>query len=298
MARCLVTGHEGYIGSKLIVALEAAGHQVTGVDFKTDPRRDVSYLLREDRDGDFHPFYKEFKPEYIFHLACLPRVGYSVENPVATMYNNVLQTSHLLNYAHKMGTKRVIYSGSSSVMGNGNGPQSPYGLQKLISEMECKLYSDLYGIDTVTLRYFNVYSPCQKADGPYATAIANWMHTIRNDTAPFITGTGEQRRDMAHLDDIISANIFAMEHKDEFKGQYFDVGTGENISLNEASILVKKYFPKVVFDYVSERRGDIPWAQANPEPLRKLGWVARRSITEGISECFSMLKEERQEGRS
>ena len=163
--------------------------------------------------------------------------------------NNVLITSHILNFARKVGSKRVIYSGSSSVIGNGTGPTSPYGLQKLISEMECKLYSDLYGLDTVTLRYFNVYSPCQTVDGPYATAIANWMHAIKNGEKPFITGDGEQRRDMAYLDDIVSANIFAMEHDSSFGGEHFDVGTGDNISLNEVRDIVLKHQPHVKFDY-------------------------------------------------
>ena len=103
--------------------------------------------------------------------------------------------------------------------------------------MECKLYSNLYGLDTVSLRYFNVYSPDQEADGPYATAIANWMQYIRNKKNPFITGNGKQRRDMAHLSDVVSANIFAMEHEKRFDGKNFDVGTGSNISLNELDTL-------------------------------------------------------------
>ena len=108
-----------------------------------------------------------------------------------------------------------FFSSSSSVVGNGDGPTSPYGLQKLISEMECKLYAELYGVDTVSLRYFNVYSEDQKADGPYATAIANWMQFIRDGKTPFITGTGEQRRDMLHVSDAVRANIFAMERKED-----------------------------------------------------------------------------------
>jgi len=286
MAKCLVTGHEGYIGSKLFAALEELGHQVIGIDFKNDPRKDVSKILKEDADGGFHPLYQGFRPEYIFHLACIPRVVYSVEQPVETMINNVIQTSHVLNFARKVGAKRVIYSGSSSVVGNGHGPESPYGLQKLVSEMECRLYSELYKIDTVTLRYFNVYSRCQKADGPYATAIANWMHSIREGVPPFITGDGEQRRDMAHLEDVIAANIFAMEYKSKFGGRYFDVGTGENISLNEIKEIVLKYHPHLVFEYHPPREGDVLTTAANIEPLKDLGWEPKNKIFEGIDRCF------------
>jgi len=286
MSRCLVTGHLGYIGSKVYARLQELGHEVVGIDYKDDPKQNVSRLLKEDSDGLFHPLYMKFKPEYIFHLACIPRVEYSVEKPVETMVNNVIQTSHLLNFARKVGAKRVIYSGSSSVVGNGSGPESPYGLQKLISEMECDLYAKLYGVDTVTLRYFNVYSPCQKAEGPYATAVANWMHSIREGIDPFITGTGEQRRDMAHLEDVVAANIFAMEHETNFGGKHYDVGTGTNISLNEIKEIVEKHHPSVKFEYRKERAGDVLTTKAEISPLKSLGWKPAIGIQAGIEECF------------
>jgi len=291
MSRCLVTGHKGYIGSKVYKELENQGHEVLGIDLKEEIPKDILFYLKEDDGkptikGGFHPHFRNFKPEYIFHLACIPRVAYSVEEPIKTMENNVLATSYVLNFARKVGAKRVIYSGSSSVIGNGNGPTSPYGLQKLISEMECKLYSDLYGLDTVSLRYFNVYSPCQTVDGPYATAVANWMHSIRQGINPYITGDGEQRRDMAYLDDIVSANIFAMNHKENFNGKHFDVGTGENISLNEIKNIVLSYYPDVEFDYVEERVGDVLLTKANIEPLGELGWEPKINIKKGIHTCF------------
>jgi UDP-glucose 4-epimerase len=292
MAKCLVTGHKGYIGSALYKKLEELGHEVQGIDLFTG--NNIVKDLKEYSDGSqrFHPHYYDFKPEYVFHLACIPRVAYSVKKPAETMENNVLATTYVLNFARKVGAKRVIYSGSSSVVGNGSGPASPYGLQKLISEMECKLYADLYGLDTVSLRYFNVYSPDQKASGPYATAIANWMQHIREDKDPFVTGTGNQRRDMAHLNDVVSANIFAMEYENKFGGQHFDIGTGSNISLNEIRNIVLDYFPNVNFDYIEERKGDVSYTQANVLPLKELGWVPQTQIFEGINECFKLLKKE------
>ena len=294
MAKCLVTGHKGYIGSHLFKSLQELGHEVVGIDLKEQvPTNILSYRgLKERDDGGFHPFYAKFNPDYIFHLACIPRVAHSVEQPVQTMENNVLATSIVLNYARKVGVKRVIYSGSSSVVGNGDGPSSPYGLQKLISEMECKLYSTLYGIDTVALRYFNVYSPDQKAEGPYATAVANFMQHIRENKNPFITGDGTQRRDMAHVQDVVAANIFAMEQKSSFGGQSFDVGTGANISLNEIRDIVFNYFPKVSFDYIESRKGDVLLTKADPFPLHLLGWNPKIDIVEGIHECFKALKRE------
>jgi UDP-glucose 4-epimerase len=286
VSRCLVTGYLGYIGSKVYARLQECGHEVLGIDYRDDPRQDVSKMLREDTDGLFHPLYGDFKPEYIFHLACIPRVEYSVEKPVETMINNVIQTSHLLNFARKVGTKRVIYSGSSSVVGNGAGPESPYGLQKLVSEMECELYAKLYGIDTVTLRYFNVYSACQKAEDAYATAVANWMHFIRQGRTPFITGDGEQRRDMAHVMDVVSANIFAMQYEGCFGGRHYDVGTGDNISLNEVKEIVLKYHPGLKFEYRPSRPGDVDTTRANMAPLKELGWEPAISINAGIEKCF------------
>jgi len=293
MARCLVTGHRGYIGSHLYKKLQELGHEVQGIDLFEG--HDINKDLKEYNEpmrGQFHPHYFNFKPEYIFHLACIPRVAHSIEHPTTTMENNVLCTSNVLNFAKHVGAKRVIYSGSSSVVGNGDGPMSPYALQKLISEMECKLYSDLYGLDTVSLRYFNVYSPDQKADGPYATAISNFMHHIREGKNPFITGNGEQRRDMANVKDVVSANIFAMNYEDRFNGKHFDVGTGDNISLNQIKDLVYKYFPQVKFEYVEERRGDVFLTIADMRSLKNLGWKPQINFYEGIEECFRELKNE------
>ena len=290
MARCLITGHRGYIGSKLYKKLKKLGHEVIGIDFK-EGMKDVSDVLAEDRDGKFHPHYYNFQPEYVFHMACWPRVAYSVENPVSTARNNIISGAVLLNFARKVGSvKRVIYSSSSSVVGNGNGPASPYALQKYTTELETSMYSKLYGLDTVSLRYFNVYSFDQKADDAYATAIANWMKSIKTGDRPFITGDGEQRRDMINVEDVVNANIFCMNYEDRLDGAVFDVGTGENISLNEISQTIKEYFPNLEFDYVEKRKGDIKETKADISELAKLGWQSQVSIKDGISDCFRRLK--------
>jgi UDP-glucose 4-epimerase len=208
------------------------------------------------------------------------------------MMNNVLASSWVLHYAREVGARRVIYSSSSSVVGNGDGPESPYALQKLTSEIETTLYSKLYGLDTISLRYFNVYSPDQKAGGAYATAVSNWMEYIRQNKNPFITGTGDQRRDMLNVKDAVSANIFAMEQAGEFNGAVYDIGTGENISLNEMREIVHKHFPEVIFDYVEERPGDVFATKAQPNSLAAVGWNTQVDIVEGINECFRNLRKE------
>ena len=292
MARCLVTGHKGYIGSRLFERLQELGHEVMGIDLQEDFPKDIRDFFNEDFGSKVYPAYWNFKPEYVFHLAAIPRVAYSIEEPVKTTKNNILAGSMVLNFARKVGAKRLIYAGSSSVVGNGDGPASPYALQKLYTEMECRVYSELYGLDTVTLRYFNVYSPDQQAKTAYATAVANWMQHIRDDKSPFITGDGEQRRDMANREDVVSANIFAMEYEGTFDGQQFDVGTGNNISLNEMKKIVQQHIPNVIFEYVEERKGDVRLTKANIKPLKDLGWKPKYTIEKGIHECFRRLKNE------
>lgn len=281
MSKCLITGHMGFIGSELFSTLKTAGHEVMGIDLKEG--NDILEVLKE---GNIEKRYLDFQPDYVFHLACIPRVAYSVEYPVETMRNNVLAGSLTLNYALSVGAKRVIYAGSSSVVGNGEGPASPYALQKLVTEQECRIYAQLYDIDTVTLRYFNVYSESKMDGNPYATAIAKWRYSIENNITPFITGDGEQRRDMAYLKDVVSANIFAMEQAERFNGEFYDIGTGSNISLNEIKDIILKNNPNIKFDYVAPRSGDVMFTKADIEKIKKLGWNPSMSIREGVERCF------------
>jgi len=281
MANCLVTGYKGYIGSRLYKVLEEQGHTVRGLDIVDG--NDVIEVLGDD----LNELKYDFVPEYIFHLACYPRVLYSMEHPVSTMKNNVPATSAVLSFAKRAGAKRVIYSSSSSVVGNGTGPVSPYALQKLISEWECKLYADVFGVDTVSLRYFNVYSEDQPASGPYATAVANWMKALRNNIDPFITGDGEQRRDMVHVQDVIAANIFCMNYDGMLNGAAYDVGTGSNISLNELKAIVLNEHSSIVFEDRPPRPGDVMLTKAKTAGLKQLGWEANISIISGMKSCFS-----------
>tara|TARA_R100000005_G_C4996499_1_gene203323 strand:- start:346 stop:1194 length:849 start_codon:yes stop_codon:yes gene_type:complete len=278
----LVTGHKGYIGGNLFRELKELGHNVMGIDLKEG----------EDILDGFKKKHYDFKPEVVFHLAAIPRVVYSIENPVEVMYNNVQSTSLVLEFAKEVGAM-VVYSSSSSVVGNGNGPESPYALSKYVGELETLLYSRLYGVETVALRYFNVYSVDQVADGPYATCVANWRRFIMEGRVPYITGDGEQRRDMAHVSDVVSANIFCMNNRSnkELIGKAFDVGTGNNISINEMRKLVQNSLPDLEFDYVADRPGDVKLTKANIQPLLDLGWEPKVKISEGIKECFSEFKD-------
>lgn len=273
--RCLVTGHEGYIGSHLYAKLIELGNETLGVDIKSG-----SDIL----DPDTLRRMEDFQPEYIFHLAALPRVEYSVENPTHTLRTNVLGTSNVLEIAKKCKTRRFIFSSSSAVLGNGDGPTNPYGLHKRMSELECLLWAQLYQTETVCLRYYNVYSEDQPSDGSYSTVIAAWMDRIRKNKPLLINGSGEHKRDFIHVEDIVAANLHAMKSKNSFMGNCFDVGTCQNFSLNYIREFIANKYPDIEFINNPPRTGD---------PLETLssgknmpGWKAKISFEDGLERCF------------
>jgi nucleoside-diphosphate-sugar epimerase len=150
----------------------------------------------------------------------------------------------------------------------------PYGLHKLISEQECKLYSKLYELDTVSLRYFNVFSEDQDYGGSYSTVICAWMEMIKEGLPLRIDGDGEQARDFIHVDDVVAANLFCLHYKKNFKGRAYDVGTGEEISINDIKNIVD-INNKVEFVYAPERKGDVKTTKADIQKLKKIGWSAK-----------------------
>jgi nucleoside-diphosphate-sugar epimerase len=273
MNKCLITGYKGYIGSHLYNNLAKLGYETVGIDLK-------------DGDDILHCLPNE-NFDYVFHLAALPKVEYSIHHPSYTLKQNVLVTSTLLEWAKNHKTKRVIFSSSAAVMGDGNGiPKSPYGLHKLMSEMECRLFSKLYDLDTVCLRYSNVYSEDQPFGGAYATAVCAWMEMIKQDKVLRIDGDGEQTRDLVHVDDIVSANVFCMKFLEDFKGQFFNVGSGRSCSMNYVREIINKNH-KVKWNWAPERPGDIRHAHADISGLKKLGWEPKISIQEGLERCFN-----------
>ena len=270
--KILVTGHKGYIGSHIYSKLVELKEEVTGIDLKDG--EDIPNCLPNQ------------KFDYVFHMAALPRVGYSVENPSYTLRQNVLVTSRLLEWSRDHGVKRFIFSSSSAVTGAGQGPTSPYGLHKLMSEMECKLYSELYGLDTVCLRYFNAYSADQEYGGAYSTVICAWMENLRLGDQLRLDGDGTQTRDFVHVDDIVDANLFCMNFSKPFLGEVYDVGSGVVLSINEIKNIVTRY-NDVDIVHAPERRGDVKHTTANIESLKKIGWCAKIDPYQGIKNCFN-----------
>lgn len=269
--KVLVTGHKGYIGSHAYKELKYLGHDVRGIDLK-------------DGDDIFHCLPNE-NFDYVLHFAAIPRVEYSVEKPSYTLKQNVYMTSHLLEWSLKHKVKRFIFSSSSAIEGDGDGPKSPYGLHKLMSEMECKLYSELYGLDTVCLRYFNAYSETQKFGGAYSTAIAAWMEMIKQGKPLRIDGDGEQSRDLVHVNDIINANIFCMKMSTIPPGAVFNVGSGESVTMNYIKDYIDKHHD-VEWNFAPQRRGDVRKTLADISEFQKFGWSPNITIDEGLRRCF------------
>ena len=269
--KILVTGHRGYIGSHLYNELKSLGFDVRGIDLKDG--EDIMHCLP---DENF---------DCVFHMAALPRVEYSVENPFYTMKQNVLVTSKILEWSKSHGVKTFIFSSSSALYGEGEGPKSPYGLHKLISEMECDLYQKIYGLRCVCLRYFNVYSKDQEFGGAYSTVISAWMQMIRKGEPLRMDGDGTQTRDFIHVEDIISANIWCMQNIDKINKLWYDVGYGNTCSLNDIRRIVDKN-NTVDWKYAPQRPGDVKHTEISKQRLQITGWTPEIDLISGFESCF------------
>jgi len=284
MARCLVTGHKGYIGSKLLKRLSEDGHETMGIDLLC-----TQYMgdIRSEKFLKSNSIWKQFKPEFIFHCAAKPSVQWSVDNPSTSLSHNVFGTSQVLEFAKMVNANRVIFSSSAAIYGNDGTPCNPYGAHKRMSEIECKVYAELYDIDTVALRYFNVFSKDQQYGGAYSTVISAWNHAMRNKRPFIINGDGDQSRDFIHVSDIIDCNVFCMLHPENFKGEHYDVGAGKSTSLNEIKNLIS-LSKKNEWVYNKERKGDVKVSVADIEPLKDLGWLAKKDVKQCIKQIFGV----------
>lgn len=238
MKKAAVTGSSGFIGTHLCKALQEKGWDVVKVDTQTG----TDVLKSDALDVAFAGV------DYVFHLAALPSVPYSIEHPVETTIVNLQGTLAVLEASRRAGVQRVVFSSSSAVYGDPVSlpvnedmevrPQSPYALQKYEGERWCALYSALYGLPTVSLRYFNVYGPGARASGAYAPAISLFLKQRAEGKPITITGDGEQTRDFVHVQDVVRANVLAAESMQVGKGEVCNVGTGVEVSINTIAQLV------------------------------------------------------------
>ncbi|MCX6732989.1 MAG: NAD-dependent epimerase/dehydratase family protein [Candidatus Roizmanbacteria bacterium] len=246
MANVVVTGGAGFIGSNLVDKLIAQKHKVSIIDnLSTGHKKNInpfaSFINVDVRN--FPEILKSINNiDYIFHLAALPRIQRSILNPIETSEVNVQGTLNILEAARLKKTKKVIFASSSSVYGNQSyfpltedmtpQPLSPYSLQKLIGEKYCQLYSKLYNLETVCLRFFSVYGPRQNEKELYATVIAKFQYLKKRNKPLLITGNGEQTRDFTHVDDIVEACISVLNPTTQANGEVYNVCSSKSYSVN------------------------------------------------------------------
>ena len=252
MAKMIVTGGAGFIGSHIVDALVARGDDVHVIDNYAGGNREDRFNAKATyHDVDVRDFAK-IAPiiagaEFVFHEAALPRVQYSIENPIETFEVNVNGFVAVLKAAHDGGVKKVVFASSGSVYGDQDvmplvedmpaAPKSPYGLQKHLCELTGKLWSEVYGLPTVSLRYFNVYGERMDPEGAYALAIAKFIKQRKEGKPMTIWGDGTHSRDFTHVRDVVQANILAAE-SDVGGGEVFNIGAGKNRTVNDIVAII------------------------------------------------------------
>ena len=284
MKKVVVTGGAGFIGSHLVRKLQSLGYEVVVVDLVTDKKSDIRDL----------EYVKKvcIGAEYVFHLAALPSVQYSMENPHETNETNLTGTLNVLIAARDAGVKRVIFSSTCAIYGNQEifpvkesaeaRPMSPYAMQKLASEEYLKIFSTVYNLETVGLRYFNVFGRGQSSRGAYPSAIPIFIEQKKAGTPLTIVGDGEQTRDFVHVSDVVEANILASTSTRVGKAEIINIGSGKESSVNTIASFVG---------------GPTQPAPARIEPRRALGeisrakellgWEPKVKLEEGIKELLA-----------
>jgi len=292
MAKILVTGGAGFIGSHLVDKLVEGGHQVLVLDnFSTGKKENLNKTAEiHDLDiCDFERISPLFKGvDFVFHLAAIPRVPLSVENPIETTRVNILGTVNVFKAGFDAKVKRIIFASSSSVYGNQEklplkeamvpDPVSPYGLQKLTGEKFAKLFTGLYKLPIISLRYFNVYGPRIDFNSGYSLVIGRFLKQKAEGKPLTIFGDGEQTRGFCYVDDVVRANILAMESERLKGGEVINIGSETSHSIN---YLAKLIGGKV--KYLPPREGDVLHTKADITLARELlGWEPKISLEEGV----------------
>jgi len=282
MSKVLVTGGAGFIGSNLTEELLRRGHFVRVLDdFSTGKREnlifDEKYPSLKVIEGDIRDLDTCQKAvegmEYVFHQGALPSVQRSVEDPETSNAVNVGGTLNILLAARGKGVKRVIYASSSSVYGDTptlpkheempTNPLSPYALQKYVGELYCRLFYQLYGLETISLRYFNIFGPKQDPNSLYSAVIPKFIDALVQDRPPVIFGDGEQSRDFTYIENVVQANLLAMS-AEHLHGEAINIACGKRISLNQLLNVLKEILGSKIFPlYQEPRKGDVKHSLAD-----------------------------------
>jgi len=303
MKKVIVTGGAGFIGSNLVKELARKAYQVTVIDdLSTGKNENLEPLLANDNvrfiQGsitDLPLLQRLFhNASYVFHVAALPSIPRSIENPLASHNANATGTLNVLISARENKVEKVIYSSSSSVYGDTPtlpkqedmmpNPRSPYAVAKLAGEYYCRAFQQVYNLNTVCLRYFNVYGPRQDPDSQYAAVIPRFIHNCLQGKPPLIYGDGKQTRDFTYVDDVVTANILAAESQ---ATGTFNIGTESSVSINELAGLVLKLTGKDIRPvHQDPRPGDIRHSLAAISKAGSFGYKPAYSLEQGLRETI------------
>ena len=291
----IVTGGCGFIGSNLVDELIKQGHDVVVIDDLSSDAHDRFYYNQKSTYynhsvtdyGMCSEVFNRHKPDYVFHLAAEARIQNCVDDPTKAYETNLIGTLNMLALSKRYEVKRLVLSTTSAIYGlkNTQLPQheemptdclNAYSLSKLAAEQACKMYSNLYDLSTVCLRYFNVYGPRQPKKGPYAPVIGIFTRQQRNGEQLTIVGDGNQTRDYVHVADVVNANIFAAVSSKNLYGDVFNVGSGKNYSVLELAKMMKGEYT-----YLPERLGEARHTLADTTKIKKyFGWEPKKSLIE------------------
>ena len=293
--KSLVTGGAGFIGSNLVDALLDMGHEVVVIDNEYSDAHDHPYW---NDDADNHKYdirdYENTRPlndgiDYEFHLAAEARIQPAILNPIGAISINSVGTCTVLQCAREAKVKKLMYSSTSAAYGMNSQPNvetqpddclNPYSVSKVNGEKLCKMYTDLFGLDTVIFRYFNVYGERQPVRGQYAPVIGIFLRQLASGELLTIVGDGQQRRDFTYVKDIVNANIMAaISNADkEAYGQVYNVGSGINYSINEVASMISKDVK-----HISPRVGEARISLANIDKISNIfAWKPQQDLEEWI----------------
>ena len=294
---CLVTGGAGFIGSNLVDRLLLEGHVVTVIDNESSDAHDTFYWNDKTNNYKYDvsdyvmcsDVFKRHKPDIIFHLAAEARIQNCLHDPVKAYETNLIGTLNMLQLCKKHNVKRLVLSTTSAIYGLKNtGPLvetmepdclNSYSTSKHAAEQACKLYSNSYGVDTVCLRYFNVYGPRQPKKGQYAPVIGVFKRQKENGEPLTVVGDGEQTRDYVHVKDIVQANLLAATHQTNLNGEIFNVGTGKNYSVNWIAKTIQKDINKIL--HIPPRDGEARHTLANYQNINNVfGWTPSMDLSD------------------
>ncbi|TEU07800.1 MAG: SDR family oxidoreductase [Candidatus Aminicenantes bacterium] len=309
MYKYLVTGGAGFIGSHIVGELVHRGQSVRIVDnFSTGKKENIAPFLEKIEliEGDI----KDFKVcqqaakdmDFILHQAALTSVPRSIEDPLLTNEVNITGTLNLLLASRDAGVQRFVLASSAAVYGDNPGlpkkedmegfPLSPYAASKRMGELYCQVFNRVFGLSTVSLRYFNIFGPRQDPSSQYASVIPNFIGKMLKEEKPVVFGDGEQSRDFLYVSNVVEANILASQAR-EVSGEVFNIGSGERTSVNALVVKLNEVSDKEIKPtYGEPRPGDIKHSYADISKARKmLKYEPSVSFSEGLGETVLWYKE-------